>query len=322
MKRVLIIAASALTVSVLVSSCLKDKGLENQQYGTVVNEVKAVAFPLAASSPVLGSVNSQTTSQEFQLPNITLEQAGAATSDVTVTVAVNNALVAEAIANDPSLDLTELPADAYTVSTTSVVVPAGAKFSDALKLVLPNTSLLDPTATYAIGFSITGVSAGYQVAANQKNVVVGFSIKNKFDGVYTLRARLRGWTAYGISDNPEPSYAYPEDFDFITVGANSNSMFSNYRGDNLLPAFTTGGGPTAFGATTPLFVFDVNTNALIDVRNTSPDDGRGRALELNPAVTDSRFDPATRTIYASFIMKQNGRPNQFFYDTLTYVKER
>lgn len=321
MKRILTISAAAIALSVVVSSCLKDKTFEDQEHGIQVAEVKAVAFPLAASSPVLGSINSQTTSQEFQLPNITLEQEGNATSDVTVTVALKNSLVDDANAADPSLGLTILPATDYTVSTTSVVIPAGSKFSDALKLIIPNSATLDPTATYALGFTITAVSSGYTIAANQKELVVGFSIKNKYDGVYTMKIQSRGWAAYGISDDPEPSYEYPEDFDFITVGASSNSILSNYRGDNLLPAFSTGGGPTAFGATTPLFVFDAS-DKLIDVRNTTPDDGRGRACELNPAVTDSRYDPATKTVYAAFIMKQNGRPNQYFYDTLTFTHER
>lgn len=320
MKRILVIAVSAVTISVAVTGCLKDKGLEDQNYGTVISEKKAVAFPLAASSPVLGSINSQTTTQDFQLPNITLEESGVAASDVTVTVALNNTLVADAIAADPTLDLTVLPADAYSVSTTSVVIPKGSKFSDALKLIIPNSSTLDPTATYAVGFSITAVSAGYQIAANQKDVVVGFSIKNKYDGVYTARIRTTGWAAYGIADNA--TYDYPEDFDFATVGANSNSLASNFRGDNLLPAFSATGGATAFGATSALFVFDVATDKLIDVQNTQPDDGRGRRLEINTAVPDSRFDPATKIIYAAFIMKQNGRPNQFFYDTLTFVRER
>ena len=81
-------------------------------------------------------------------------------------------------------------------------------------------------------------------------------------------------------------------------------------------------GYTAFGAIAPLFIFNNTTNKLTDVQNTYADDGRGRKLELNPAITDSRFDPATKTIYAAFIMKQTGRVNQYFYDTLTYVKAR
>lgn len=307
------------------TGCLKDKEFENEEYGIQVKDVKGVAFPLAPSSPVIGSINSQATAQDFQLPNVVLNQEGAAASDVTVTITPNNALIAEAMAADPSLNLTELPATAYTVSTLNVVIPAGQKFSDAFKLTIPNSASLDPNNTYALGFSITAVSAGYTIAANQKDIVVGFAIKNKYDGVYSLRFRSTGWAAYGIADNA-PSTEYETVVDMETTGANSVDLYNNYFAAYLLPGFTGGlgtvSGPTAFGVTTPRFIFDTNTDALIDVVNTTPDDGRGRFLELNPDVTDSRYDPASKIIYASFIMKQNGRPNQVFYDTLTFVRER
>jgi Domain of unknown function (DUF1735) len=308
-----------------VSSCLKDKGFEDNDYGIDIEDIKGVAFPLAPSSPVIRSINSQTTTQDFECPNITLEQEGAAASDVTVTVTLNNALVAAAMAADPTLNLTVLPADAYTIPTTSIVIPAGQKFSDALKLSIPNSSTLDPTLTFAVGFTITAVSPGYTIAANQKDIVVGFSIKNKYDGIYSLRFRSTGWAAYGIADDA-PSEEYETEVDMETSGANSNRLFNNYFGDYLLPGFTGGlgtvTGPTGFGVTAPEFVFDLNTNALIDVRNTAPPDARNRTLAINPAVTDSRYDPNTKTIYASFIMGQTGRPNQIFYDTLTFERER
>lgn len=307
------------------TGCLKDKEFENEEYGIQIKDIKGVAFPLAPSSPIIGSINSQTTTQDFQLPNVVLNQEGVAASDVTVTISPNNGLIAEAMAEDPTLVLTELPATAYSVSTLSVVIPKGAKFSDAFKLTIPNSASLDPNNTYALGFSITAVSAGYTIAANQKDIVVGFAIKNKYDGVYSLRFRSTGWAAYGIADNA-PSQEYETVVDLETTGANTVDLFNNYFQAYLLPGFTGGvgtvSGSTAFGATTPRFVFDTNTDALIDVINTSPPDARNRTLEINTAVPDSRYDPATKTIYASFIMKQTGRPNHIFYDTLTFVRER
>lgn len=306
------------------TGCLKDKEFESEEYGTQIKDVKGVAFPLAPSSPIIGSINSQTTTQDFQLPNVVLNQEGAAATDVTVTITPNNGLIADAMAADPALDLTELPSSAYSISTLSVVIPAGQKFSDVFKLTIPNSASLDPNNTYALGFSITAVSAGYTIAANQKDVVVGFAIKNKYDGVYSLRFRSTGWAAYGIADNA-PSREYATLVDMETTGASSVDLYNNFFAAYLLPGFTGGlgtvSGSTAFGVTTPRFIFDAS-DALVNVVNTTPDDGRGRFLELNTAVTDSRYDPATKTIYASFIMKQNGRPNQVFYDTLTFVRER
>jgi hypothetical protein len=71
-----------------------------------------------------------------------------------------------------------------------------------------------------------------------------------------------------------------------------------------------------------LFTFDVATDKLVSVTNTTPDDGRGRAFFLNPAITTSRYDPATKTIYAAYMLKQNGRPDMAIYDTLTFKKLR
>jgi hypothetical protein len=315
MRKIAVSIIGAASFMLVGTGCLKDDGFEAQKYGIEIAEVKGVAFPQANSSPLMGSINSQTTAQDIQGPYVTLEQVASATSNVTVTIALKPELVAAA---DP--DFTVLPDGSYTLSTTSVVIPAGSKSSDVIKINIPNSASLDPVKTYALGLTISAADQGYTVASNQKEVVVAFTIKNKYDGVYTLRVRTTGWAAYGIADGA--TYTYPEDFDIITVGANSVSSFSNYRGDNLLPAFSATGGATAFGATTPLFIFDNGTNKLTDVQNTTPDDGRGRKLEINPAITDSRYDPATKMIYAAFIMKQNGRPNQYFYDTLTYVKAR
>ena len=70
------------------------------------------------------------------------------------------------------------------------------------------------------------------------------------------------------------------------------------------------------------FTVEPNTDKLLSVVNLVPDDGRGRTFFLNPAVPDSRYDPATQTIYGAYEMTQNGRPNQFIYDALVYKAVR
>ncbi len=139
---------------------------------------------------------------------------------------------------------------------------------------------------------------------------------------YSLRIKTTGWANYGISDD-EPG-DYPGGMGLVTAGANSVTFYNGTSGfGNLQPALTAGNAAaTGFGATTPMLTFDPATNKLIAVVNTTPDDGRGRTLHLNPAVTDSRYDPATKTIYAAYIMTQNTRPDQYIYDTLVYQKPR
>jgi len=107
----------------------------------------------------------------------------------------------------------------------------------------------------------------------------------------------------------------------VTSGISSVTILTQETGD-AQNAFDPDGNVLSFGATAPQYIFDPATDKLTDVKNLAPDDGRGRAFHLNPAVTDSRFDPTSRTIYAAYIMVQIGRPDQEIYDTLTYVSPR
>ncbi len=159
----------------------------------------------------------------------------------------------------------------------------------------------------------------FKIASNFRMIMMRVLAKNKYDGMYSLVMRLTGWDAFGISDGPTATW--PSRVGMVTAGANSLTISTAAGGANQ-PAFTTEGAITSFGATTPLYTFDPATNKLLSVSNTTPPDARNRALKINPAITDSRYDPANKTIYAAYIMTQTGRPNQFIYDTLTYKGPR
>jgi hypothetical protein len=176
----------------------------------------------------------------------------------------------------------------------------------------------------ALGFRITSIQEqGYTVSGNLKDAVQSIIIKNKYDGFYGGVIKTTGWGAYGIADGVSNTVPSSANLGLFTVGANSLSFHTSLGSEATLePAFQTSGAATVFGAASPLFTFDLTTNKLIGMANLDPDDGRGRNFLMNPAVTDSRYDPATKTMYLSYIMVQNGRPNQFFYDTLTYSGPR
>lgn len=306
-----------LVILVLLTGCLKDKNFEDQRYATIIKEKKAVSFPASLSNPFTIGIPSQATPVAVRGPRIFLEADGAALSNVNIALEEKNDLVTDA-------GLTVLPTGSYSINTLTPVISAGHTSCDSLVITFNNSAALDPALTYGIGLNIKSADNGYQVAANQRTMVIAFSIKNRFDGVYNLRMRLTGWAAYDIADGA--SGAFPGEIRLLTASGNSATMYSTARSSDLQPGFTGGtgfiNGATSFGAAAPQYVFDLTTNKLTDVLNTQPDDGRGRGFALNPAVTDSRFDPATRTIYAAYYMKQNGRPNMYIYDTLTFVRER
>ncbi len=306
----------------LLEGCLKSKStaFTNQITSTpntvdFNNQVEAAALDISATPTIYPFyVEANSSNKTYPAGTVTI------TKTPTVLVDYYNA--------DPvnNTKYSFLPDSAYQlVNNTATIDPVTHLAAFQLKVF---TTKINLDSAYAVAYTITSVSNGATIASNKKTTLISVGAKNKYDGVFSLRVKTTGWTAYGIADGVTADY--PGEYGMETKGINNVAGNSYARGgDYLLPAFAgtanqpgTLGGPTAFGATTPVFYFDVTTNQLINVINSTPDDGRGRVLLLNPAITTSRFVPATRKIYAAFIMKQNGRPDQFFYDTLTYLHSR
>ena len=182
---------------------------------------------------------------------------------------------------------------------------------------------MDLSKIYGLGFKIAEVSEG-EASGLSSSVLVGIGIKNKYDGVYELTLRLDGWEAYGIASGV--AGIYPNDIEIVTAGADAVSINYTTAGNPLQPGFTGGVGfitaATAFGATTPKYIFDLTTDKVISVVNTTPPDSRNRVLLLDPATTTSGYNPATKTIYIEYIMQQIGRPDQKIKTTYKYLRVR
>jgi hypothetical protein len=207
----------------------------------------------------------------------------------------------------------------------AVTIPKGSRDA-TVKLTVKPTNLTG--GDYAFAFSISSISdPGFVLSRNYKNIVTVVGVKNRYDGNYKLRIKTVGWAAYDIADGLTgtwPSNADKTSIFMITSGSNSVKFFDTWGfGDYIQVAFTTGlAGATGFGATAPKFIFNLETNELTNVVNDAAPDARNRAFRMNPAVTDSRYDPDQKKIFAAYIMSQDGRPDQYIYDTLTYVNSR
>jgi len=313
---------AALALSITATSCLKDNAYDN---GTIQSfsqgsgeDIKVISLGITVSStsnflqtsyPITG------TDTTVDLIPVELGGTSDAPQDIHVTLTVNDSLLV-AYNNANGTDYVD-PGSIVTILNNGVVtIPKGARIG-YLQVKFNASDLL--SANYALGVVISSVAeAGYTISSNLNTGIVGIGPKNKYDGRYEFTILTTGWGAYGINDGP-PSNTWPTLVGVVTSGANSVILSSEVG--NLQPAFA-GGSITGFGATEPQFTFDPNTNLLVSVVNLVPDDGRGRTFFLNPAVPDSRYDPATQTIYAAYEMTQNGRPNQFIYDTLVYKAVR
>lgn len=314
----------AIFTIVSFGSCLKDQDYIDGKTQADVGEDGGVQNTIYIGLTATGTSN-QTQWALDNSPNDTTLNAipvilgggSPAKEDINVTLSINTAALGD-------YGYEEFPTSYYTVTNQGdsangyiVTIPKGKNVGYLTVTVNPGQIIGH---NFALGVQITKIQqAGYFIASNLNTGACGIMIKNKYDGHYTLRIKTTGWGAYAISDNLPGDW--PNGVDVVTTGANTVT-FSTSSGIYQIAFTPDNAGGAYFGAATPLYTFDLSTDKLTNVVNTTPDDGRGRAFALNPAVTDSRYDPSTKTIYAAYLMKQNGRPNMYIYDTLVYQKSR
>jgi hypothetical protein len=241
-----------------------------------------------------------------------------APADIKITLAIDTAAL-DSFNTNQGTSYVLPPPDTYTISLTPTIAKGTRQTSIHVSVNVAPTDY-DYSASYALPLTISGASYGV-ISSNFGTAIYSFIARNKYDGSYSFREKLVGWGAYSIDDGG--TYNWPNNVGFVTSGQSSNTTYENGVGyGSLQLAFTATGGATGFGATMPQFTFDPATDALVSVTNLTPNDGRGRAFAINPAVTDSRWDASTGTIYLAYEMFQIGRPTQYIYDTLVYKGTR
>jgi hypothetical protein len=328
MKKILSSSLILATLAVAFTGCLKDKGFDNHTYGINDPDTQppGVGFPLAATAKnTIGLDAGVGTNQAINnVVFVNLETGKPASSDVHVTLVLNDALrVAYNAAN--GTNILAMPPAFFNVSL-NVTIPAGAT-GGQVAFNIPSTIPLDPSDSYGVGFTITSTDGGYRIAENLKNLFLEFTLKNKYDGTYAAKIKTQGWGAYGITDEPvfyDWGPAGTATIFLITGGPNSVRFFDDWGFGDFIQVCKTGvGGPgsSGFGATAPRYTFNLATNQLIDVSNDIPDDGRNRRFRINPAVNPpvgNFWNSSSRQVLASYIMSQNGRPDQTIDMILTY----
>ncbi len=299
----------ATCVTVFLAGCLKDKGFEDQQYGTQITVAKGVAFPQTAGSPIVSAITGQAAPITVAGPIITLEEDGKPSSPVNVTLQVDQSLITAASG------ITPLPAGSFTVAPLTVTIAAGEKVSNAVKITVNNSNTLDPTKIYGVGLKIVSVDGGYKIAANQSKIVFSFSIKNKYDGVYRL---------VGNHNRTPFTFRYDQTMHMITQGP-SSVIF--YWPEVKSIGHPIGTGPDPVGdvswygsAIAPVVVFDQATDVVTNVFNNPPNATVITRFDGQTGANVSRYEPATKRIIVHW--NYNGNPLRAFFDTLTYISPR
>ncbi|MBO0932131.1 BT_3044 domain-containing protein [Fibrella aquatilis] len=172
MKKYILTGFSALSLLVITSGCLQDKGYTDIINATGAQPIVSI-FGSGSGSKVLG-IDFKTTPVATELFSVNLGSPAVLTSDVTATVAVDPTLL-----TGTGLEL--LPADTYTIPSTQVVIKAGQR--DVPFVVNFSSSKINLAKSYALPLTITAAS-GAVVASNLKSVVYAIKVNNIYAGKY------------------------------------------------------------------------------------------------------------------------------------------
>jgi hypothetical protein len=314
MKNIINKAFLALALlSFTLTGCLKDKGFENYQYGINDPDTQppGVGFPFAAKAMNGYGLDVSGSPQTVaELTFLNLNAGNPAPADITINLAIKSTELISAYNTANGTNIQVLTPTLYTMPTT-VTIPAGAR-NVTVPLVITSTLSLNPNIAYGIAIQITSASGNYIVAENLKNLLIQFSIKNKYDGVYNLT---------GYHNRVPYTFPYQTTMHMVTSGPNAVYFFWPLVGGVGHPI---GIGPNNalswYGpVVAPVVVFNTSTNLVTNVFGSDPA-GPPITMFTGAGSRLSKWDPATRNMTVDW--NYNNNPLRAFFDDLQYLRAR
>jgi len=161
--------------------------------------------------------------------------------------------------------------------------------------------------SYAVGLTIAGMSEG-EISSVGKEIIVFISIKNEFDGVYSLK---------GYSDIPGTAFtgnfSLPCSEELWAVTSGTSSIYLDPA-----QAVFNNGSFTYITNVLPEFVID-KTSYKVTAVNARP--GSLGFVYPFDASYNSHYDPNSKTLYVKYGIVPSGS-GRTIIDTLTYCKAR
>jgi hypothetical protein len=313
-------------ITMTLSSCLNDLEDFLGQFGgsPAIAELSEAANP--STGTIVREIINPTVPAEFTL-RVNIASANYFKTDVTVTLAIDNSLI-PAFNTAHSTSAVAIPAAAIGVTSYDVVIPAGTREID-WTFSIDATKVPNPTSTfYILPVKIVSATNGVVVSGNYAEKYIRILARNKYDGKYTVTGSFYDF----VTGTPPWVGAYPKHVNLITLGGD---LVSKYDTDNSLYGyiFDTGAGLSQFGNWTPTFKFDVVTDAVIDVINSTFDAApRSRTAALYtttvapaPAPNANKFFTSDHHIEVSYwLVQQTTVPvnRTAIVETYTYVGPR
>jgi hypothetical protein len=332
MKKIFIHAAFLLGSMAVLTSCLKDKGWENDEYGIKDdNTIDVVSLPQQAEGLSLFSLNADPPEEQLDAVLIQLASKEPAKQDVKVTLVKDMSLVS-VYNNSNFTNYIEMPSNTYQLLNPeglTVTIPQG-QHQAWLKIKIIKANF-DFTQSYALGFSISSATPGYTIASNFRSMIIGVTVKNKYDGLWRMNGTLVDVANGALAAFPNAPIA------FVTSGPSSVAMINKITTvgawfDQPFHPITSAGAYSVYGGWAPVFNFNASDN-LVTVANNSvygnPNPANTRGAVIDPTgINNYAVLSGVKTIRAKYIMTQSSvvttppHHRSFMNMTFTYVGPR
>jgi hypothetical protein len=307
-------------MAICFTSCLKDDSnvLDPAKTENVIEFANTanLTSPTTSRLPLL-TVNIVMDPGNTYNAAVSYSGANNAPQDITVEVGVADAAVVTAYNTQNSRTYVMLPSNLYTLPVTKVVIPKGSRRVDfPINFATPDQLY---GKNYVLPLVIKSASYG-QISGNFHTMLYLLNGVNRYDGIFTLKYR------FGANDRnydlATTTWFY-SDVQLVTTSA-TTAVLRNLNAASPFPHVAVSAGlPTSISNLVPQFTFDLATNKITTISNSvAATSTQTKTAVANPAVTDNRFDPATKNVFASFILKETGKADMIINDTLIYKTPR
>lgn len=285
-----------LFTALFFTSCIKKEVTPLGDEGSMFLKISGGGSPAGV---IKNPINFLPTNQKIMVCDIRRDANSSANLNSSTTVVIKDDTAAVRAANAAYL---QFPTAWYTIEADAPKVGGQGgsftftfkpgEFSKQIYINIPDATVMNPSALYGLGFTITSVSADSKIST-LKSVVVEIGAKNAWDGVYSVESGLvTRYTAPGVpaGDVLSGSLAGNPDVYLITVGATTLAI----------PPPGTGGLQWAAGNNSYVAGVDGLRLVVDPSTNLTSMTSLGNATLTNWAGKINKYDPGTKTFYLAF----------------------
>ncbi|MBM3415495.1 MAG: hypothetical protein FJY20_03410 [Bacteroidetes bacterium] len=291
-----------LFTAVAFASCIKKEVTPLKSEGTTIVKILGGGTPAEVKKNPIDFVS---TSQQILVCDIRKDAPNEAAANAATTVVIKDDTAAVRAANPAYL---HFPAAWYTIQSDAAKVGGmggswtftfdNGDFAKQIYITIPNAQVLNPSALYGLGFTITSVSADSKIST-QKSLVVEIGAKNNWDGIYAVTGPMIDLVVPALVQWNNNNATSPVGDPFpianggaweahlITTGGTECIVFDNTIWGTIGHPILNGGGHSGYGSMGIVINFDPATNRVARIHNYYGDPTRGGSTALGNPQTGS-----------------------------------